>query len=117
MRDDRLDYRYGSDQVAAVDQDQVDAGSSQRQKNDGPAWGQNSEGKMPWNGEKRPWNGERKPWNGDKKQWDDKERYTYEKMLDGPCSFHTKHPSRPAQHTTRDCSWYQRKPVSAGPAS
>ena len=27
-RDDRPDYRYGSDQVAAVDQDQVDAGSS-----------------------------------------------------------------------------------------
>ena len=59
-RDDRPDYRYGSDQVAAVDQDQVDADSSQHQKNDGPAWGQNSE-------EKRPWNGERKPWNGDKK--------------------------------------------------
>ena len=35
-RDDRLDYRYRSDQVVAVDQDQVDAGSSHRQKNDGP---------------------------------------------------------------------------------
>ena len=104
-REDRPDYRYGSDQ------DQVDAGSSQRQKNDGPAWGQNSEGKRPWNGEKRPWNGEkrpwngeRKPWNGDKKQWDDKQRYTYEMMLDGPCSFHTKHPSRPSKHITRNCS-------------
>ena len=36
-REERPDYRYGSDQVAAIDQDQVDAGSSQRQKNDGPA--------------------------------------------------------------------------------
>ena len=49
-RDDRPDYQYGSDQVAIIDQDQVDAGSSQRQKNDGPAWGQNSEGKRPWIG-------------------------------------------------------------------
>ena len=40
-REDRPDYRYGSDQVADVDQDQVDAGSSQRPKNDGSAWGQN----------------------------------------------------------------------------
>ena len=38
-------------------------------------------------------------------------------MLDGPCSFHTKHPSRPSNHTMRNCSWYQRKPESAGPTS
>ena len=63
-RDDRPDHRYGSDQVAAVDQDQVDAGSSQRQKNDGPAWGQNSEGKRPWNDEKKAmeWREESMEW-------------------------------------------------------
>ena len=44
-REERPDYRYGSDQVAAIDQDQLDAGNSQRQKNDGPEWGQNSEGR------------------------------------------------------------------------
>ena len=38
-------------------------------------------------------------------------------MLDGPCSFHTKHPSRPSNHTTRNCSWYQHKPESAGPVT
>ena len=68
-REERPDYRYGSDQVAAIDQDQLDAGNSQRQKNDGPEWGQNSEGKRPWNGEKRPWNGEKRPWNGERKPW------------------------------------------------
>lgn len=41
-REDRPDYRYGSNQVAAVTQDQPDAGSSQRQKTDAePQWGQN----------------------------------------------------------------------------
>ena len=60
-REDMPDYRYGSDQVATVDQDQVDAGSSQRRKNDGPSWGQNSEEKRSWNGEKKPWNGEKRP--------------------------------------------------------
>ena len=38
-------------------------------------------------------------------------------MLDGPCSFHTKHPSRPPNHTTWNCSWYQRKPAGVGPVS
>ena len=28
-------------------------------------------------------------------------------MLDGPCSYHTPNPSRPANHSTRQCSWYQ----------
>ena len=31
--------------------------------------------------------------------------------------FRSKHPSRPSNHTTRNCSWYQRKPEKAGPAS
>ena len=90
-RDDRPDYRYGSNQVAAIDQDQPDAGSSQRQKSSGPAWGSNPRGKKP---------------HGDgKKSWEDKPRYTFEMMLDGPCSYHTPDPSRPASHSTRQCSW------------
>ena len=38
-REDRPDYRYGSNQVAAVDQEQPNAGNSQRQKSNGPQWG------------------------------------------------------------------------------
>ena len=72
-RDDRPDYRYGSNQVAAVDQDQPDAGSSQHQKSSGPSWGNNLGGK--------------KPWGDGKKSWEDKPRYTFEMMLDGPCSY------------------------------
>ena len=82
------DYGYGSNQVAAVNQDQPDAGNSQRPKYNGPAWGQNQEGKRPW---------------GDQKQ-----SLTYEAMLDGPCSFHTQNIRRPANHTTRQCSWCRR---------
>jgi hypothetical protein len=29
-------------------------------------------------------------------------------MLDQPYSFHTSNPSKPANHTTRQCSWFQR---------
>ena len=48
-RDDRQEfgvkrgpgYQYGVNQVAAIEQGRPDAGSSQRQKTDVPAWGQN----------------------------------------------------------------------------
>lgn len=82
-REERLDYRYGSNQVAAVDQDQPGASSSQRQKSDG----------------KRPW--------VEKKQWQERPKYTFEIMLDQPCIFHTSNPSKPTNHTTRQCSWFQ----------
>ena len=93
-RDDRPDYRYGTNHVAAVDQDQPGAGSSQRQKNSGPQWGRNEDGKKQWSDQKKP--------------AEDRPRFTFEMMVDGPCSYHTMHPSRPANHTTRQCSWYQR---------
>ena len=74
------DYRYGSDQVAAVNPDRPDLGSNQRPKFNGPAWGQNQEGKKPW---------------------EDQKPLTYEAMLDGPCSYHTTDFRKPANHTTR----------------
>lgn len=93
-RDDRQDfgvkrgpdYRYDVNQVAAVEQDRPDAGSSQRQKMDGPAWGQNRVGEKPW----------------------EAPALTYEQMMDGPCTYHTRDPRRPSSHTTRSCSWYGR---------
>ena len=46
------DYRYGADQVAAVNVDHPEAGESQKLKNDGPAWrlNQNTLVKKEWNG-------------------------------------------------------------------
>src|SRR4051812_14348403 len=29
-------------------------------------------------------------------------------MLDQPCKFHTPSPSKPAIHTTRQCTWFQK---------
>ena len=55
-REDQPDYRYGSNQVAAVTQDQPDASSSQRQKtNTGQAWGQNQDAARQWNNQRKPW--------------------------------------------------------------
>ena len=93
-REDRPDYRYGSNKVAAVDQNQPDAGNSQRQKSSGTQWGQKQDDKKQWSDQKKP--------------WEDRPRFTSEMMMDGPCSYHTPHPSKPANHTTRQCSWYQR---------
>ena len=67
-RDDRPDHRYGQNQVAAVDQDQQGAGSSQRQKTSGQQWGSKNDGK--------------KQWSGEKKQWQDMPKFTFEMMLD-----------------------------------
>ena len=55
-RDERPDYRYNSQQVAAVDRDQPNAGASQRQKTGGQNWQQKSEGRKPWTPElKKQW--------------------------------------------------------------
>ena len=50
-REDRPDHRYGLNQVAAINQEQPDAGNSQRQKNSGPAWGQNQDAKRQFGGQ------------------------------------------------------------------
>ena len=39
---------------------------------------------------------------------DDAARYTFEKMWEGPCSYHTPNLRRPANHSTRQCIWNQR---------
>ena len=88
-REDRPDLRYGSNMVAAVDQEQPNAGSSQRPKINGPPWSQNQEGKKPWG-------------------QDTQLPATYEAMLDGPCRYHTNDKRGPAHHSTRQCSWYHR---------
>jgi hypothetical protein len=88
-REDFPDRRYSMQQVAAV-QDNPEAGGSQRQKTGG----------QPWGGLKKQW--------GEKKPWHDQPKYTMESAMNQPCRFHTPHPSKPANHTTRNCSWTQR---------
>jgi len=73
------DYSHTSNQVAAVSQDQPGAGGAQRPKTNGPAFNPNPEPAL-----------------------------TYEAMIDGPCCYHTKDPRKPANHTTRQCSWNRR---------
>ena len=54
-REDRPDYRYGSNQVVIVAQDQPDASNNQHQKtNAGPALGQNQDGARQWNNQRKP---------------------------------------------------------------
>jgi hypothetical protein len=72
-------------QVAAV-QDNPEAGGSQRQKIGG----------QPWSGPKKQW--------GEKKPWQDQPKYTMKLAMDQPCRFHTPNPSKPANHTTQNCS-------------
>lgn len=81
------DYRYGADQVAVVAVDNPEAGQSQKPKNDGPTWRPNQ----------NTW--VRKEWNGPS------QALTFEAMLDGPCKYHTIDPRKPANHSTRNCSW------------
>src|SRR3954471_19249598 len=93
-RDERPNYRYGSTQVAAVSQDHPDAGSSQRQRTNGQQqWVPKNDGKRPYD---------------QRKQYQDRQKYTYEMMLDQPCKFHTPSPSKLANHTTRQCTWFQK---------
>ena len=86
------DYRYGADQVAAVAVDNPEPGSSQKPKNEGPAWRLNQ----------NTW--VRKDWNGSNQN----ASLTFEAMLDGPCRYHTIDPRKPANHSTRNCSWTLR---------
>ena len=37
-----------------------------------------------------------------------KKPLTYEEMLNKPCCYHTLEANKPANHSTRQCSWYQR---------
>src|SRR4051812_28989005 len=91
-REERPDYRYNSAQVAAVAQDLPSHGATQRQKNGPQQWTPMNEGKRQWTPEQ-------------KKQWQERPKYTFESMLDQPCKFHMSNPSRPANHTNRQCAW------------
>src|SRR4051812_27993020 len=72
-RYERPDCRYGSTQVAAMSQDHPDAGSSQRQRTSGQQqW-------LPKNDDKNPYE--------QRKQYQDRQKYTYEMMLDQRVSF------------------------------
>ena len=83
------DYPYPSNQVAAVNPDQPGAGGVQRPKTNGPAWSPNQAANT------RSWQDPQPP-------------LTYESMLDGPCRYHTTDPRKPANHSTRQCSWNHR---------
>src|SRR4051812_31072169 len=53
IREERPDYRYASNQVAAVVQDQPSQGNSQRQKNGPQQWTPRNEGKRQWTPEQK----------------------------------------------------------------
>jgi hypothetical protein len=98
-RDDRPDYRYGSSQVAAVEQEQAGAGSSQHPRYEGY--------QQPPQQQAQPWQ-KKNMWinknagAGQKKQWP---KYTVDLAMDKPCVFHTFQPGKPVNHLTRNCSW------------
>ena len=72
--------------------DNTEARQSQRPKNEGPAWRPNQ----------NTW--VKKEWNGPSQN----ASLTFEAMLDGPCRYHTTDPRKPANHSTRNCSWTLR---------
>src|SRR4051812_26552808 len=80
-REERPDYRYNSAQVAAVARNQPSHGMTQRQKNGPQQWTPRNEGKRQWTPEQ-------------KKQWQERPKYTFESMLDQPCTRQTQ-PGRP----------------------
>ena len=83
-RDDQPDHRHGSHHVEAFDQEKQGAGYSQRPKYDAPSWNQSQDNWMQAPDQNKP----------------AEDRFTYEKMLDGACKYHTTNPRRPANHST-----------------
>ena len=79
-----------------MDSEQQGAGYSQRPRYDGPVQNQN-QNQNQGNQNQTP--------NQDRPAED---RFTYEKMLESPCKYHTLNPRRPAGHKTKDCSWHAR---------
>ena len=96
------DYRYGSNQVAAVEQDQQAAGSSQRPRFDG---------QQQWNSGPKQWpprnDYPRRQFDGPR-VWQNREKFTYDQMLDRPCSHHSQLLGKPSDHTNRQCAWNVR---------
>jgi hypothetical protein len=102
-RDDRPDYRYGSSQVAAVEEEQASTGSSQRPRYEGYQQPQ----QQPPQQQAQSWQ-KKNVWinknagAGQKKQ---RPKYTVGLAMDKPCVFHTFQPVKPANHLTKNCSW------------
>ena len=87
----REDHRHGSYQVAAVEQSNEGTGR-------GP--------KPRFSGSKRPW--DKNGGQNGRRSKQQNSGWTYESMLDQPCSFHTSAGGPPANHTSRQCSWASR---------
>jgi hypothetical protein len=101
-RDDRPDYRYGSSQVAAVEEEQGGAGSNQRPRYEGYQQQQPQQQAQPFQ-KKNVWvNKNAGVGAGQKKLWP---KYTVGLAMDKPCVFHKIQPGKPANHLTRNCSW------------
>jgi hypothetical protein len=104
-RDDMPDYRYGSSQVAAVEEEQGGTGSSQRPRYEGYQQPQQQQQQPQQQAQpfqkKNVWVN-KNAGAGQKKQWP---KYTVGLAMDKPCVFHTFQPGKPANHLTRNCSW------------
>jgi hypothetical protein len=86
-RDERPDYRYGSAQVAAVEEEQGGAGSSQRPRYEGYQQQQQPQQQAQPFQKKNVWiNKNAGGVAGQKKQWP---KYTVGLAMDKPCVFHT----------------------------
>jgi hypothetical protein len=91
--------------VAAVEEEQAGAGSSQRPRYEG--YQQPQQQQQPSQQQAQPWQ-KKNVWinknagAGQKKQWP---KYTVGLAMDKPCVFHTFQLGKPANHLTRNCSW------------
>jgi hypothetical protein len=117
-RDGRPDYRYGSAQVAAMEEEQGGAGSSQCPRYEGYQQPQQQQ-QLPQQQaqpfqKKNVWiNKNAGGGAGQKKQWP---KYIVGLAMDKPCVFHTFQLGKPANHLTRNCSWLDNILASrAGP--
>jgi hypothetical protein len=109
-RDERPDYRYGSAQVAAVEEEQGGAGSSQRPRYEGYQQPQQPQQQQQQPQQQAQPFQKKNVWinknagggAGQKKQWP---KYTVGLAMDKPCVFHTFQPGKPANHLTKNGSW------------
>jgi hypothetical protein len=86
-RDERLDYRYGTAQVAAVEEEQGGTGSSQRPRYESYQQPQQPQQQAQPFQKKNVWiNKNAGGGTGQKKQWP---KYTVGLAMDKPCMFHT----------------------------
>jgi hypothetical protein len=110
-RHDRRDYRYGSSQVAAVEEEQGGTDSSHHLRYENYQQPQQQQ-VQPFQ-KKNVWvNKNAGGGASQKKQWP---KYTVGLAMDKPCVFHTFQPGKPTNHLTKNCSWLDN--ILAGRAS